>query len=82
MARPSMRNRQLVPTWTVLHLIGECPRSARELANELGVTVRSIYRDLEALEEAQFPLYNDRNDDGTSRWQLLNPKAVPVRRAA
>ena len=82
MAKPSARNRTLVRTWTVLYLVSEAPRTLDELANDLGVTPRTIRRDLEALEQAQFPLYPDRHDDGRTRWHLLNPKAVPVRRAA
>ena len=81
MAKPSARNRTIVRTWTVLHLITERPRTLDELACELSVTTRTIRRDIEALEEAAFPLYNERDDDGAVRWHTLNPKATPQRAA-
>ena len=41
------------------------------LASLCGVTTRTIRRDLQALEEAGFPLYDDRtNDDGRTRWAI------------
>ena len=82
MAKPSQRNRMIVRSWTVLHLIESTPRALRELAEELNVTTRTIRRDLEALEEAGFPLYNDRHDDGALRWHLMDGIAAPARRAS
>src|SRR5207247_3000903 len=42
-----------------------------ELASLCGVTTRTIRRDLQALEEAGFPLYDDRShDDGRTRWAI------------
>ena len=42
-----------------------------ELAVVCGVTTRTIRRDLQALEEAGFPLYDDRQgEDGRTRWRL------------
>src|SRR5688500_540663 len=40
------------------------------LAEELDVTTRTIRRDLAALQEAGFPLYDERDDDGRVRWRL------------
>ena len=82
MAKPSARNRMIVRTWTVLHLITERPRTLDELAGELSVTTRTIRRDIEALEEAGFPLFNECHDDGRVRWHTLNPRSTPTRRAA
>src|SRR5262249_43091092 len=42
-----------------------------ELAGLADVTTRTIRRDLQALEEAGFPLYDDRgHDDGRTRWKV------------
>src|SRR5256886_15833634 len=42
-----------------------------ELAGLSGVTTRTIRRDLQALEEAGFPLFDDRShDDGRTRWRV------------
>src|SRR5689334_25356595 len=40
------------------------------LAGDLDVTTRTIRRDLAALQEAGFPLYDERDDDGRVRWRL------------
>ena len=42
-----------------------------ELAALSGVTTRTVRRDLQALEEAGFPIYDDRSaDDGRTRWKV------------
>src|SRR5262249_46393802 len=42
-----------------------------DLAVLSGVTTRTIRRDLQALEEAGFPLFDDRTaDDGRTRWRV------------
>jgi len=42
-----------------------------ELARLCGVTTRTIRRDIQALEEAGFPLFDDRSaDDGRTRWKV------------
>jgi predicted DNA-binding transcriptional regulator YafY len=40
-----------------------------ELAEEFGVTKRTLYRDLKALEEAGYPLVSEITD-GTTYWKL------------
>ena len=40
------------------------------LSKDLDVTTRTIRRDLAALQEAGFPLYDERDDDGRARWRL------------
>jgi predicted DNA-binding transcriptional regulator YafY len=66
-----MRNAEVIRQWKILKTI-EAGRwtSAGALAAEHGVTERTIRRDLEALQEAGFPLYDDRKD-GKKVWRLV-----------
>jgi predicted DNA-binding transcriptional regulator YafY len=66
------RNAEVIRQWTVLREI-ERARAAGVTIGELAalckVTTRTIRRDLQALEEAGFPLFDDRTrDDGRTRW--------------
>lgn len=66
------RNAEVIRQWTILGRI-ERSRGAGvtidELAEDTGVTTRTIRRDLEALQESGFPLFDDRSaDDGRTRW--------------
>jgi len=68
------RNAEVIRQWTILREI-ERARAAGvtidDLAALCGVTTRTIRRDLQALEEAGFPLYDDRShDDGRTRWRI------------
>jgi predicted DNA-binding transcriptional regulator YafY len=68
------RNAEVIRQWTILREI-ERTRGAgvtiEELAALSGVTTRTIRRDLQALQEAGFPLYDDRSrDDGRTRWMV------------
>ena len=45
--------------------------SVPELAGELESNVRTIYRDMQALEMAGFPLYTER-EDGVERWLFVD----------
>ena len=68
------RNTEVIRQWTILREI-EHARAAGvtidQLASLCGVTTRTIRRDLQALEEAGFPLYDDRSsDDGKTRWRV------------
>ena len=64
------RNAEVIRQWTILREL-EASRGAtiRQLAEMTGVTTRTIRRDLEALQEAGFPLY-DVADDVAKRWRL------------
>ena len=68
------RNAEVIRQWTILREI-ERARAAGvtidELAARCDVTTRTIRRDLQALEEAGFPIFDDRSrDDGRTRWSL------------
>lgn len=66
------RNQEVIRQWRVLHLL-EVSRHGvgiDALARELDVTTRTIRRDLAALQEAGFPLYDERDEDGHVRWRI------------
>ena len=72
------RNAEVIRQWTILREI-ERARTAGvtidDLASQCNVTTRTIRRDLQALEEAGFPVYDDKSrDDGRTRW-ILNGQA-------
>jgi predicted DNA-binding transcriptional regulator YafY len=66
-----MRNAEVIRQWKILKTI-EAGRytTAADLAGEHRVTERTIRRDIEALQEAGFPLYDDRME-GRKVWRLL-----------
>ena len=69
--RPVPRNAEVIRQWTILRAIEHARSSGLtidELSAQCGVTTRTIRRDLQALEEAGFPLYDDRSQpDGRAR---------------
>ena len=67
-----MRNAEVIRQWKILKRI-EAGRytTAQDLADEHGVTERTIRRDIEALQEAGFPLYDERTD-GRKVWRLVD----------
>jgi predicted DNA-binding transcriptional regulator YafY len=68
------RNAEVIRQWTILREIENARGSGvtiDELAEVGEVTTRTIRRDLEALQAAGFPLYDDRSaDDGKTRWRV------------
>src|SRR3989442_15179446 len=68
------RNAEVIRQWTILREIERARGSGvtiDELASLCTVTTRTIRRDLQALEEAGFPLYDDKtSDDGKTRWRV------------
>src|SRR5512141_1951490 len=66
-----MRNAEVIRQWKILKTI-EAGRftSTAKLGQAYGVTERTIRRDIEALQEAGFPLYDDRVD-GKKVWRLV-----------
>ena len=67
-----MRNAEVIRQWKILKRI-EAGRytSTADLAREHDVTERTIRRDIEALQEAGFPLYDERAD-GRKLWRLVD----------
>lgn len=66
------RGDQISRQWQILRIL-EARRggvSVPELASELQSNVRTIYRDMEALEIAGFPVYNEK-EDGVDRWKFV-----------
>ncbi len=68
------RNAEVIRQWTILREIERARAGGvtiDELASLCGVTTRTIRRDLQALEQAGFPLFDDRSrDDGRTRWSI------------
>jgi len=68
------RNAEVIRQWTILREV-ERARAGGVTIDELAalteVTTRTIRRDIQALEEAGFPIYDDRSgEDGRTRWRL------------
>lgn len=70
---PSMRGNHFVRQWRLLHLVSR-PSGLRvaDGARELGGSVRTVWRDLRALEDAGLPIYSDDDEDGgrQSVWRV------------
>jgi predicted DNA-binding transcriptional regulator YafY len=66
------RNQEVIRQWKLLHALESSRHGASidALAGELEVTTRTIRRDLAALQEAGFALYDERDDSGRVRWRL------------
>jgi predicted DNA-binding transcriptional regulator YafY len=68
-----MRGAQLARQWRIVRLIESRKNgiTGTELANELEVLSRTVYRDLEAIQQAGFPIYTDRVGKNCY-WKLLD----------
>jgi proteasome accessory factor B len=66
------RNQEVIRQWRVLHALESSRHGVtiNALADDLAVTTRTIRRDLAALQEAGFPLYDERTDEGRALWRL------------
>jgi predicted DNA-binding transcriptional regulator YafY len=66
------RNQEVIRQWRLLHALERSRHGATidALAGDLDVTTRTIRRDLAALQEAGFALYDERDDGGRVRWRL------------
>lgn len=73
-----MRNAEVIRQWQVLREI-ETRRTGvtiHDLARTTGVSTRTIRRDLQALQEAGFAVYDEGEENETKRWKL---DAAPFR---
>lgn len=67
-----MRNAEVIRQWQILRSI-ESSRTGvtiHSLAEQAGVTTRTIRRDLQALQEAGFAIYDEGEEHDTKRWRL------------
>jgi predicted DNA-binding transcriptional regulator YafY len=68
-----MRGTQLARQWKIIRM-AEFRRkgvTATELAVELGVPLRTVYRDLDAIQDAGFPIYTEKVNK-SSYWKLVD----------
>jgi len=67
------RGDQLARQWSIIQILisSKWGKSAADLANELECHPRTVYRDLEAIQVAGFPIYNERLE-GKSLWSVLD----------
>lgn len=67
-----MRNAEVIRQWQILRAV-ESSRTGvtiHDLAAQAGVTTRTIRRDLQALQEAGFAIYDEGEEHDTKRWKL------------
>jgi proteasome accessory factor B len=66
------RNQEVIRQWKLLHALESSRHGTTidALSKELEVTTRTIRRDLAALQEAGFALYDERDDNGHVKWRL------------
>lgn len=67
-----MRNAEVIRQWQILREI-EARRTGvtiHELADKVRVSTRTIRRDLQALQEAGFAVYDEGEENETKRWRL------------
>jgi predicted DNA-binding transcriptional regulator YafY len=65
------RNKELIRQWTLLQKMAhsrDC--TIPKLAADFGVSTRTIRRDLNGLQEAGFPIYDDDTNGGSKTWRL------------
>jgi proteasome accessory factor B len=68
------RNAEVIRQWTILRDLESARRlTIDDLASRTGVTTRTIRRDLQALQEAGFPLFDEVHDD--KRYWTLEQRA-------
>jgi predicted DNA-binding transcriptional regulator YafY len=67
-----MRNAEVIRQWQILRQV-EASRTGvtiHELARQVEVSTRTIRRDLQALQEAGFAVYDEGDEHETKRWRL------------
>jgi predicted DNA-binding transcriptional regulator YafY len=59
------RGDQVVRQWRLLQLVSRpCGLTIVDAARELHASVRTVWRDLDALQDVGFPIYSERSADG------------------
>jgi predicted DNA-binding transcriptional regulator YafY len=75
------RGDQLARQWRIIQTLisARHGKSVSDLAQDLSCHTRTVYRDLEALQAAGFPVYTDKVD-GRSVWSLLDAAkhSIPI----
>ncbi|RMG20421.1 MAG: HTH domain-containing protein [Deltaproteobacteria bacterium] len=66
------RGELIVRIFRLIELLVSGPVDVTELSEELGVSTRTVYRDLDALERAGIPI--ERQQDGRSTWMWVTKK--------
>ena len=67
-----MRNAEVIRQWKILRAV-EAARAGitiHQLARDTDVTTRTIRRDLQALQEAGFAIFDEGEENETKRWKL------------
>lgn len=67
-----MRNAEVIRQWKILRAV-EAARAGvtiHQLARDTGVTTRTIRRDLQALQEAGFAIFDEGEENETKKWKL------------
>ncbi|MFH1113949.1 MAG: YafY family protein [Pseudomonadota bacterium] len=69
----NLRGTQSSRQWRIVRLLESRTRgmTARQIASELEEDIRTVYRDLDALEDGGFPLYKER-EGRNSYWKMLD----------
>ena len=67
------RNAEVIRQWQLLLAIerNRLGLTVDDMAKLTRVGKRTIWRDMQALQEAGFPLASDKDDDGRTRWTIL-----------
>lgn len=75
-----MRGGEVIRQWNIIQALDGTRQglTVQDLATRAGVTVRTIWRDLAALQEAGFPLFDEKSD-GRTHWRL---NSLPFRQLA
>lgn len=75
-----MRGDQLTRQWRILRQIEVSKNglTAAEIAAQCGVSLRTVYRDLDDLQYAGFPLYTEKGDDRGQRWKLMDTYRLKI----
>src|SRR2546427_1706598 len=83
MDAPMPRGDQLSRQWRLLQLIDRSQGiTVDDAARDLAVTIRTIWRDLDTLQKAGFPLYTERAADGNRGvWRVREEfkRALPLK---